>query len=123
MIFEVIYIYPHGYTSGGAMSSTIKELEEMAIKKFGIDCYNECTAVVTRELEVMEIIAEKRIELGMRQIDFAKALGTTQAQLSRYETLQRSPTLKVLLKMFYILDIKMELIDSGGTKLESKWKI
>lgn len=109
-------------TKNSAHESIQNDLKNNFVKKHGEELYDTLSRVVSKELELMECIIAKRQALEMTQSQLAKALGTTQAVISRYESLERSPTLHVLLKILYILDININLMDWEGNIIESKWK-
>jgi len=49
----------------------------------------------------------------MRQVELAKALGITQAQLSKYERGQNAPTLELLLKLKHFSGKSIDWIVTG----------
>jgi len=49
----------------------------------------------------------------MRQVELAKALGITQAQLSKYERGQNAPTLELLLKLKHFSGKSTDWIVTG----------
>ncbi len=49
----------------------------------------------------------------MRQVELAKALGITQAQLSKYERGQNAPTLDLLLKLKHFSGKSIDWIVTG----------
>lgn len=104
------------------MESITRQLEQSFIKKFGQELHDQLSHIVKTEIELMECIGQRRDELHLKQSDLAKAIGTTQAQISRYETMERSPSLHVFLKILYEMDLDIQLVDKEGHIVESKWK-
>ncbi len=54
-------------------------------------------------------LIEKRLEKKLSQRDLAKKIKTTQAVISRIETMQSNPTLSLLQKIASALDTKLQL--------------
>ena len=104
------------------MKSIVPGVKKTFIEKHGEELYNFLSDVVSKEMELIECMIAKRQELKMTQSDLAKAIRTTQAQISRYESMERSPSLRVLLKILNVLEIDINLLDKEGNVLESKWK-
>ena len=104
------------------MKSIIPGTKKKFIEKHGNELYDTLSNVVSKEFELIECIIARRQELNITQSDLAKTIRTTQAQISRYESMERSPTLLVLLKILNALDLNINLLDKQGNVLESKWK-
>ncbi len=105
------------------MKSIMNDLKISFVQKHGDEEYDTLTSLVECEFQIMECIIARRQYLNLKQSDLAKAIGTTQAQISRYESMERSPTLLVLLKILMALDLNINLVDSQGKALTSKWKV
>ena len=65
--------------------------------------------MATMEREIFDMIAELRKQEKITQSMLASSLKIKQQQLSKYETLQQSPTLSVFLKLCEEMGLVMEL--------------
>lgn len=54
-------------------------------------------------------LIEKRLESKLSQRDLAKKLNTTQAVISRLETMRANPSLNLLKRIAEVLDMKLSL--------------
>lgn len=57
-------------------------------------------------------------EYGYTQRDFADAVGTTEATISRYINKQRMPTVKMLINMSMELGLDLEEFANFGERIE-----
>lgn len=61
------------------------------------------------ESSIAESIIGKRIEKNMSQRDLAKKIDSTQAVISRIETMEANPSIKTLKRIAKALDAKVEI--------------
>ncbi|MBU1046259.1 helix-turn-helix domain-containing protein [Patescibacteria group bacterium] len=61
------------------------------------------------EFTLIEKIIEERIKKGLTQKDLAKAIGTKQSAISRFESGDSNPTLAFIGKVSNILGLKLSL--------------
>ncbi len=61
------------------------------------------------EFILIEKIIEERIRKGLTQKDLAKAIGTKQSAISRFESGSSNPTLSFINKISNILNLKLIL--------------
>ena len=64
----------------------------------------------------MESLSQTRKEHNMTQAQVAKALKTTQKQISKYETLEQSPSIAKLMELCNEIDIEIILRKRTLTK-------
>ncbi len=61
------------------------------------------------EYQLARQLIGKRLNQKMSQRDLAKKVGTTQAIISRIETMQANPSLSLLKRIAQTLDLKLDL--------------
>jgi ribosome-binding protein aMBF1 (putative translation factor) len=61
------------------------------------------------EFAIAEAVIEKRIEQGMSQSDLAKKIGTKQSAISRLESGNYNPSIKLLEKVANALHLKLSV--------------
>tara|TARA_R110000822_G_scaffold169729_2_gene309666 strand:+ start:291 stop:968 length:678 start_codon:yes stop_codon:yes gene_type:complete len=70
-----------------------------------------------------ELIATRRAELGLTQRDLAAKAGVSWSQISRYESNQASPRLKVVMKLAEALGLNVDDLQRALSKKANKLKI
>lgn len=61
------------------------------------------------EFEIVEMIIRKRIEKGLTQKELAEKIGTKQSAISRLESGNYNPTLRLLRKVSRAIGAKLEI--------------
>ena len=61
------------------------------------------------ESSIAEAIIGKRLKKNMSQRDLAKKINSTQAVISRIETMEANPSIKTLKRIAKALDAKVEI--------------
>lgn len=61
------------------------------------------------EVDLISIIIEKRMELGLSQRDLAKLTGIKQPAIARMESFRATPTLKTLITITKSLGLEIKL--------------
>ena len=65
--------------------------------------------VLAPEFAIAEAVIEKRIEQGMSQAELAKKIGTKQSAISRLESGNYNPSIKLLEKVAKALKLKLSI--------------
>lgn len=60
-------------------------------------------------LEIREILRNRRISMGLTQVDVADMMGTGQSVISEYENGVVQPTLPILIKWANVLNFRVTL--------------
>ena len=95
------------------MSEFLKKVEKRGIEKFGKDNFEDAVNEARINIEITNVIAIRRKELNITQKHYSELLNTTQAQISKYEKLMQSPTLKKFIKMIGFLNLDIILVDKN----------
>ena len=99
------------------MSNLILErIREKGYEKFGREVYQKALDQKERELQLAELLAERRNQMNINQKDLAIFLDTSQQQISKYEKAESLPKLEVLLKILDKLNLEMVVVDRENKK-------
>lgn len=98
------------------MNKTLERIRARGYEKFGEASYQESLNLKERELQLAELLAERRIQMNINQSDMAKKLATSQQQISKYEQAESIPKLDVLWKLLDILDLELVVKDKTEKK-------
>ena len=79
------------------------------LKKFAKELRSQVQAEYQETFGLGEIVAQRRTELNLSQIQLAKSTGVSQADISRIECGKGNPTLDTLRKIFAALQLQMTL--------------
>ncbi len=79
------------------------------LKKFAEGLRSQVQAEYQETFGLGEIVAKRRTELNLSQIQLAKSTGVSQADISRIECGKGNPTLDTLRKIFVALQLQMTL--------------
>lgn len=79
------------------------------LKKFAEGLRSQVQAEYQETFGLGEIVAQRRTELNLSQIQLAKSTGVSQADISRIECGKGNPTLDTLRKIFAALQLQMTL--------------
>lgn len=60
--------------------------------------------------QIISTIIQRRQELGMTQRGLAELCGIPQSSVARIETLQSTPKIDTLLKLFKVLNLKFQIM-------------
>jgi transcriptional regulator with XRE-family HTH domain len=60
-------------------------------------------------LEIREILRNRRISMGLTQVDVADMMGTSQSVISEYENGVVQPTLPIFIKWANVLNFRVTL--------------
>ncbi|MCH4886332.1 helix-turn-helix transcriptional regulator [Acidaminobacter sp. JC074] len=99
--------------SGKAIDMLQKKLEHEQGKEEFVKNYHE--AELNRKL--MQSLSQTRKEQNITQSQLAKALRTTQKQISKYETLEQSPSITKLMALCNEIDIEIILRKRDSDKI------
>jgi ribosome-binding protein aMBF1 (putative translation factor) len=69
--------------------------------------------LLAAEFAIAEAVIEKRLEKGMSQSELAEKVGTKQSAISRLESGNYNPSIKLLKKVAKGLDLKLTVLFSG----------
>lgn len=61
------------------------------------------------EYKVRYLITEKRLKMGMTQVELAEKLRTTQSAISRYESGRLNPTIHFVQTVLEILELRIRI--------------
>ena len=87
------------------MKKTINDLFELFE-----DCLTDEEMIASDLLaKISNRIIKERLDKQMSQVEFAKYLGVTQAMVSKWESEQYNFTIEALVKIFYKLDLKLDV--------------
>lgn len=98
------------------MNRTLERIRNRGYEKFGEASYRETLNLKERELQLAELLAERRIQKNINQSELAKQLATSQQQISKYEKAESIPKLEVLWKLLDLLDLEMVVKDKDEKK-------
>jgi len=83
------------------------------IKGAEMNEFDEIIAISDMIVEVVHILSSKRVEMGFTQKEFAKKIGMTHSELSRFEKLDAIPRIDTVAKIAYSLGVKIFAFDYG----------
>ena len=86
------------------------------LKKFADVVRSQIQAEYQETFGLGEIVAKRRTELNLSQIQLAKSTGVSQADISRIERGKGNPTLDTLKKIFAALQLKMAFVPSAPNR-------
>lgn len=86
--------------------SSYKDFKEKLLKNKNIkDAYDD----LGLEFELVQLIIEKRLELGLTQKELAERMGTKQSAISRLERGAYNPTVSFLQKLAKAFEAKLHI--------------
>lgn len=91
------------------MTSKIYTLQDDLKKRLKDPEFRKAWKESEPEYLLAKQLIEKRLERKMSQRELARKLKTTQAVISRIETMQANPSLSLLKRIAQILNLKLEL--------------
>jgi len=87
------------------------------LKKFADAVRSQIQAEYQETFGLGDIVAKRRTELNLSQIQLAKTTGVSQADISRIECGKGNPTLDTLKKIFVALQLKMTFESTVAKRL------
>ena len=113
-VIKRIVVYKAISVRGVLMARPYKEVVDLShlmadpdLKKFADGVRSQIQAEYQETFGLGDIVAKRRAELNLSQIQLAKATGVSQADISRIECGKGNPTLDTLRKIFAVLQLQM----------------
>ena len=98
-------------------SYAINAIEQGMIKQHGADKVKKALIVAKLQSQLTEVLADRRIDLEISQVELASKIDSSQKQISRYERNEQAPSIGKLIEWCLELDVDLVLTNKTDNNI------